>query len=317
MFTICPSCTRQFRIYAKHITMASGQVRCGFCKQQFNALTRLYDKPLTNEGILNEIQTSIEQEQQQQATSSRPGTPGEKTPTHIAANALSVRSAPQADRERKTAADKTDIKRVGLHKDDPTRKHLTGTDPAVDEVKETIEQKKDESDELGEFLKKSSVKNGSLLTVFWGIASFFALIIIVGQFAWFNRDKVLSTYPVLRSYVKQICQELGCRVIRKRDPDAIKLLNRDVRLHPGYEDTLLVNATIKNELGVRQAYPRIQLTIYDTAGTLLAYRGFMPTDYLDDSIDIDDGMPIDLPVHFVLEVTGPTSEAVSFEFRFF
>ncbi|MCZ6803717.1 MAG: hypothetical protein O7D86_07265 [Proteobacteria bacterium] len=48
----------------------------------------------------------------------------------------------------------------------------------------------------------------------------------------------------------------------------------------------------------------------------LGFREFVPDDYLDDSIEIDEGMPVGSPVHFVLEVTGSTAGAVSFEFRF-
>ena len=60
----------------------------------------------------------------------------------------------------------------------------------------------------------------------------------------------------------------------------------------------------------------MQLTLFDTSGALLGHRKFTPSDYLDESIELDEGMPINIPVHFVLEVVGPTAGAVSFEFRF-
>lgn len=46
MFTDCPECRRQFRIRADQISAAGGEVRCGFCGQQFNAVARLRDAPL-------------------------------------------------------------------------------------------------------------------------------------------------------------------------------------------------------------------------------------------------------------------------------
>ncbi len=46
MITACPSCQRQFRIYAQQLSAAKGLVQCGFCGEQFNALDRLYDHPL-------------------------------------------------------------------------------------------------------------------------------------------------------------------------------------------------------------------------------------------------------------------------------
>jgi predicted Zn finger-like uncharacterized protein len=46
MFTDCPECRRQFRIRADQLAAAGGEVRCGFCGRQFNALDRLRDAPL-------------------------------------------------------------------------------------------------------------------------------------------------------------------------------------------------------------------------------------------------------------------------------
>ncbi|HEY7840125.1 MAG TPA: zinc-ribbon and DUF3426 domain-containing protein [Gammaproteobacteria bacterium] len=46
MFTDCPDCRRQFRIRADQISAAGGEVRCGFCGRQFNAVGRLRDAPL-------------------------------------------------------------------------------------------------------------------------------------------------------------------------------------------------------------------------------------------------------------------------------
>ena len=46
MFTDCPACQRQFRLSARHLSAAAGQVCCGFCGARFNALERLRDAPM-------------------------------------------------------------------------------------------------------------------------------------------------------------------------------------------------------------------------------------------------------------------------------
>jgi hypothetical protein len=105
-------------------------------------------------------------------------------------------------------------------------------------------------------------------------------------------------------------------VHRWRAPGAITLLNRDVRVHPVYQGVLLINATLINHAEHVQPFPDIQLALYDTDGRMTAFRQFTPGEYLDSSIPISAGMTPGLPVHIVLEVTGPTRDAVSFEFRF-
>ena len=142
------------------------------------------------------------------------------------------------------------------------------------------------------------------------------LLVLAAQYAWFNRDGVLEAYPRFVPWVEKICAHLQCSVLRHGDSSAIRILNRDVRLHPAYADTLLVNATMVNRADSVQSFPRIQFTLFDTSGKALASRNFTAAEYLDDSIEVSKGMAPEQPVHFVLEVTGPTQDAVSFEFRF-
>jgi predicted Zn finger-like uncharacterized protein len=318
MYTVCPGCTRQFQIYAEHLAAASGQVRCGFCHELFNAMDRIYDEPLSNERILNEqLALDSEEENIVEPQFDLPDTVERTTPSDNE-DVLTPQASIDTGQELETA-----ISEIGIR-------------PTVEEIKARIEEEASEqkilevSDEpvLEEhFLfaepeellqEEQPVKSrlSWLLALFWTSAAFIALLAILLQLAWFNRDQLLLKYPEYLPYAKQICHELNCELIRQRDVSAIKLINRDVRLHPDYQDTLLVNAAMKNELPVRQPYPRVQLTLFDTSGSLLGYREFVPDDYLDSSIDIEKGMPINSPVYFVLEVSGPTAGAVSFEFRF-
>lgn len=317
MFTVCPGCTRQFQIYAEHLAAASGQVRCGFCHELFNAMDRLYDEPLSNEKILND-QLALESEEELEAEPQF-NIPDIVEPdiTEPEEDVLITNNKIDTGQELETA-----ISEIGIHS-------------SVEEIKtdfeeEIIEQNKPETIEKPvlethyEFpeeellLQKEPVKSrwSWLLPLFWTTTSLIAFLALLIQLAWFNRDQLLLKYPELLPYAKQACEELNCQLIRQQDVSAIKLINRDVRLHPDYQDTLLVNAAMKNELPIRQPYPRVQLTLFDTSGSLLGYREFVPDDYLDSSIEIDKGMPIDSPVYFVLEVSGPTAGAVSFEFRF-
>jgi predicted Zn finger-like uncharacterized protein len=318
MYTVCPGCTRQFQIYAEHLAAASGQVRCGFCHELFNAMDRIYDEPLSNERILNEqLALDSEEENIVEPQFNIPDTV-ERTTSSDDEDVLTPEDSFDTSQELETA-----ISEIGIR-------------PSVEEIKARIEEEVPEQEvlevsdepvleehflfpETEELLQEEQpVKSrwSWLLPLFWTSAAFVALLAILLQLAWFNRDQLLLKYPEYLPYAKQICHELNCELIRQRDVSAIKLINRDVRLHPDYQDTLLVNAAMKNELPVRQPYPRVQLTLFDTSGSLLGYREFVPDDYLDSSIDIEKGMPINSPVYFVLEVSGPTAGAVSFEFRF-
>ncbi len=316
MFTVCPGCTRQFQIYAEHLAAASGEVRCGFCHEQFNAMDRLHDEPLSNEKILNDqlvFESELEEEPEFELPEiAEPGT------GHFEDDVSITDIETDAGQELVTAINEIGIRpsveeiKTSIKKESTEQKK---TEPEKEPVLETRYHFPETEELLQEELPAKS-RWSSVLPLFWTTASIAALLVIIIQLAWFNRDQVLLKYPELVPYAKQICKKFDCQLIRQQDASAIKLINRDVRLHPDYQDTLLVNAAMKNELAVRQPYPRVQLTLFDTSGSLLGHREFVPDDYLDSSIDIGKGMPIDSPVYFVLEVSGPTAGAVSFEFRF-
>ena len=123
-------------------------------------------------------------------------------------------------------------------------------------------------------------------------------------------------YPQLDPVAKEICGRLHCEILRYKDISSIKLIHRDVRSHPSFEGSLLVNATMANQSETIQPFPLIQLALFNTDGKVIGFREFKPDHYLDNSINIQAGMIPQSPIHFVLEVIGPTKDAVSFEFHF-
>jgi len=167
-----------------------------------------------------------------------------------------------------------------------------------------------------ELFDDQATRPGLASRMLWLLCTIVILLLAVSQIAWFNRDELLGRYPQMLPWVKELCVQLPCKVTRFRDFSAINLINRDVRDHPRFKNTLLVNATMANQSHTIQPFPGVQLTLYDTNGQLIAHRIFQPHDYLDESINIDDGMAPNIPIHFVLEVIDSSKDAVSFEFRF-
>lgn len=251
MFTSCSSCQRQYRIHAEQLVAARGQVRCGYCGTQFNALERLTDKPVPTADLRTEY-----------------------------VNKEVVYKAPDFITTDATADD----------------------EPQFD-IPEILQEKHQEPASIWSRL-------------FWSSATIILILAIILQVSWFNRDELLRLYPEITPWAQQLCDRLQCELIRQYKTSDIKLLNRDVRLHPKYSDTLLVNATMANRSEKVQPFPRIQFSLFDTDGKMTASRKFNPEEYLDNSINVKNGMPVNQPVHFVLEVTGSTDNAVSFEFRF-
>jgi predicted Zn finger-like uncharacterized protein len=275
MFTDCPGCQRQFRLTARHLSAAAGEVRCGFCGLRFNALERLRDAPVESalplpaepdpgEELVMEGPAPDEPDLQEPEFDIAMAEP-------LPAAAVAMTWTPRGS--LRTAPDALDVPDGDAAA--PPRRRLLWTVIAL------------------------------LLAGAAGL-----------QVLWFERDAVLARYPQLRPRAEQLCAQLGCTVLRRRDLAAIVVVNRDVRDHPRYEDTLLVNATISNGAAFAQPFPRIELAFSDTNGRVIAARTFAAREYLDASMVTQRGMEPDTPVHVVLEIAGVDAGAASFEIGF-
>ena len=294
MYTTCPSCARQYRIRAEQLSVAEGEVRCGFCGEQFNALKLLSDEPLA--GLAEVMLSAAPEDIQGSEFADVKIGEMEETPEEL------LEPEPQFD-----IPESIDSKLSGVDEDENVE------EVDLDEVN-TVEEIP--GDLPAVLLEGQQAPRNLFISLFWGIGSLLLTITVVTQLAWFNRDYILREYPEWLPEVKQVCEYFNCDLLRHRNINAIRLVNRDVRLHPVYSDTLLVNATISNHSVNIQPFPHIQLTLFDIGGEMVAFREFNPSEYLDNSITIEEGMKPNQPVHLVLEVAGPTENAVSFEFRF-
>ena len=293
MFTDCPSCERLFRIRAAQLKAADGWVRCGYCEETFYALERLYDTPVKKLPVLHQAEKSVEQPLKETVTAvpqQEQVPPDGDVPEHT--TALPPQTTP-ADRATEPQQEAAEAETAHARQERELPAELP---PAIDYEEE-----------------KSTSSSARLI---WAGLIIILSIGALAQIAWFNRDRLLREYPVLMPWAEQLCDKWQCDLIRFRDLSAIKLLNREVRLHPRFVDALLVSAALVNLAEYVQPYPEIELVIYATNGRVISQGRFKPADYLGPDTRSAAGMPPGVPIHFVLELAGAAQQAVSFEFQF-
>jgi hypothetical protein len=306
------------------LSAAEGEVKCGFCGRQFNALNRLRDQPLDQgeiSALVKEQQESpvkgkIEIENDRQPSEADENVPTSDVIEHVSESFNLIDDNFDEEPEFQIEGELSSKETAEL-----TDSDINSNVTQAYEIDEPLDQELIVDDKQLEdipdiLLEDKKAKSGFASRLFFAILALVLLGVVGGQAAWFQRDKLISDYPELIPIVVNLCSRFDCDVIRFRDVNAIELINRDVREHPRYEKALLVNATMSNQSPTRQAFPNIRLSLFDTEGALIGHRIFAATEYLDDSIDLIYGMSPGIPVHFVLEVTGDTEGAVSFEFDF-
>jgi predicted Zn finger-like uncharacterized protein len=144
-----------------------------------------------------------------------------------------------------------------------------------------------------------------------------ALLLALGlQYLWFAPEDLARRFPWVAAPVQRFCLQAGCMVRAERAPERIRMISRDVRVHPRYEGALLVTATFSNTAPWPQPFPWLRFRLYDVNGEVIAARVFDPAQYLTGVLPADAPLPPGQPVQVSLEMLAPEEAAVSFEFDF-
>ncbi|MSQ69163.1 MAG: DUF3426 domain-containing protein [Gammaproteobacteria bacterium] len=151
----------------------------------------------------------------------------------------------------------------------------------------------------------------------WMAFAVLLLLVFALQIGWTWRAQWLAHYPPASPWLALLCARVGCQAEPPAPLSKVVMLAREVRDHPQYQDTLLVNATLVNREDHPVAYPMLQLRLFDPVGTALGVRQFAPAEYLDQSIHLAGGMPSNVPIYVVLEIASRNIPADNFEFTFF
>ncbi len=149
----------------------------------------------------------------------------------------------------------------------------------------------------------------------WVLAGLVLAAVIVTELAEFNGTPLYDRAELDAALVK-----LGLRdpppETPFRDLGQIRLVSRQLGPHPAQPGMLRLHATIVNRATRRQAYPRIEVTLFDAAGERLASLDFAPRDYLAPGSDLARGMTPQAYVPLTLDFKDPGVEAVGFEVDF-
>lgn len=147
----------------------------------------------------------------------------------------------------------------------------------------------------------------------WFFACVFAVITIITQIAWFNRNALYWEYPQYQSLLDQICSNLNCQISPRQSLEQIENQSILVTPHSKYEDAIEVNLIINNLAEFQQPFPAISLEFSDLKGRLVANRILQPAEYLDsEQVDLS-AMPVKQPIQVSLELMSPGSRAVNYQ----
>ncbi|MES9848098.1 MAG: DUF3426 domain-containing protein, partial [Candidatus Thiodiazotropha sp.] len=150
---------------------------------------------------------------------------------------------------------------------------------------------------------------------YWIIGSLLLLLPLCGQITWYLRDSLVSHYAG-RQILQGVCNLAGCEVPIRRDTEQIIISDRALTAHPEKEGILSLKLEMVNAAAFQQPFPRLQLSLYNDMGTIIARRTFLPDEYKADQYQSSPMMPKLRTMHVELELQDPGNEVTGFKFDF-
>ena len=309
MYTRCPHCLTLFVVGADQLKAAHGNVRCGTCLESFDAIPYLSDgapEPAGAEPAGEAPPTAPEFDTR--SASAR------LSSTLVALGAAAATTGP-AER-RALEPDPLDAAADEPHRADD---HPGDVEDGSREAEVLPED--DIDHELPEILREQGEEQSARSAarkrnVGYGAAAASLLALLAFQYVFFMPDDAARRYPQWRGAIESMCERIGCVLPERRDPSRIRVLSRDVRLHPKFEGVLQIKATLANAAPFRQPYPRVRFTLFNVNGQTIATRVFQPSEYLGRAVSPSARVRPRTPFQIALDVLAPEEAAVSFEFQF-
>jgi predicted Zn finger-like uncharacterized protein len=257
MLTRCPSCATTFRISPEQLKAKQGRVRCGKCRNVFNALETLVEEPPKT------APAAAEQPRQTLPETAPEPAMVTATPAGVPAEAAAVPPAPSY------AGDTGPVPRPPEKHGPPSARPAT-QDPGEPETLVDFEP-------AFESLLSEEPRRRAWP---WVLASLLALTALALQAVLHFRLDLAVQYPEAKPALQSLCAYVGCDLPLPRKVEFVAIESSDLHPDPASPAQLQLVATLKNRAGFAQAYPHLELTLTDTADKALLRRALAPADYL-------------------------------------
>ncbi|HET7674115.1 MAG TPA: zinc-ribbon and DUF3426 domain-containing protein [Gammaproteobacteria bacterium] len=276
MFTRCQHCHTWFRIGSADVRVAHGQVRCGFCGEEFNALKTLCDTlpadaanagdsaagqieldyeadaPLpvdTTESIPADAEDAIAEIESADAGTAEieaVTAPAEPAAPGDAEAIASAAELPSAD----VAASSAVAERAGLHR---RRRQPPAQSPRPPRRWPAV--------------------------VAWGFGCLILLFGLAAQVVLYEHE-ALRDNPVTRSAIEALYAAFGHPLPPRRDLAALTISQAEVTSAPDTAGALLVTAALTNRADFAQPYPLLRVSLTNRFDKVIGEGLFKPRDYL-------------------------------------
>jgi predicted Zn finger-like uncharacterized protein len=334
MLTQCPNCQTTFRVTTEILRVADGQVRCGRCQTQFDALDRLIDE---NEAAPEQSVRTARDRMPAAMSHASPRDIEVEEPAaqeditlegrHIEISGRyrlpdSVRGEPQMREE--TVEEWVEIDDV---EDVAEEAAIIEVDEAqvdedvLDELAEEAVAEDEQPIEVAEEAQVEAEPELDLLTPsrrepvprIWKILAGPLVLLLAIQLVHTYRH-TLARHPLLGQAIMGIYGALGANLQPDWNLHAYEILQWHLGSDPAIPGTLKVRASLKNVASFAQPYPLLKLVLEDRWGESVREREFEPVEYLDPGTAPDRLLGPAQQATATISIVDPGTDAEGFRF---
>jgi predicted Zn finger-like uncharacterized protein len=313
MLTQCPNCQTTFRVTTQILLVADGQVRCGRCQTQFDALERLID---------------------------------ENEPAEHAARSPRTTQTPAAERiEVEEPAAQEDITLEGRHIEISGRYRMPDSPAGQPQMREETVEEWVEIDDIDDEVTNDAgmievaeaepyeaeieteqepeevEPEEDLLAApprppvapVWKILAGPLVLLLAIQFVHTYRH-ALARHPRLGPAIVSLYGALGVNLQPDWDLHAYEIVQWHLGSDPAMPGTLKVRASLKNVASFAQPYPLLKLVLEDRWGERVREREFDPSEYLDPATAPDRLLAPAQQATATVSIVDPGPDAEGFRF---
>lgn len=300
LITRCPACATQFKVVPDQLKLSDGWVRCGHCSDVFDATRYLKSRvpgavPSKRSGV-RQAPSSLGREP------SAPPSVDVVSSTPMKVAVPSSEAAQEAGREKENEAHfHSELQRFAAGQAKPpeatravipagpaappTASPPTPTPTAADaapQSNEAVAPLRDIQQDEAAALEPGFVRQARQ-RAFWrspGVRGLLAVVVLLlsallaGQWALQERDRLAARYPSLQPLLASLCEPLGCTIGAVRDLQAVVIDSATLTRRLG--DFYAFDLVLKNTSAMALAVPALELSLTDTANTVISRRVYLP-----------------------------------------
>lgn len=278
--TLCPHCATRFRIAGAQLSSHQGMVRCGHCREAFDARQNYQpDQPSPQLDLLTEETDSASLAEQHS-----PGAQDAETLPTDATESYPVESTPSSLSGHEAGTDDA----ASVEDTPPTEIADTSlTAHAIDTAPDSLPEHVFAASEIvadepktWEVAEQEEAPPARQHTWLWTTGVLVLTVLLLAQSAYFFRIGLAAHMPALKPALVAYCHLLGCSVVLPQQPELLSIESSSLSADPDHENQVNLDALLRNRGGYAQSFPALSLTLNDMQDKPLARRNFLPADYL-------------------------------------